>query len=221
MSLLRLSAGSRARITLPGSRAGAIASAALWVTIAAAAPASATQAVAAARPVAAAGFTAGQVSRIDRLLQLIQERLEIAPAIAETRWKTMSRIEDSDSESALIDGVRRQSAALRLDVDLALGFAQAQIDAGKIIQAERHKQWAGNPDAAPKRQPVANPLRASTAEPELGVPLLRAFRDALGVLRRPRSRELLDARAADLIHVGGPDLLAAQAALKPLYAIAN
>jgi len=64
-------------------------------------------------------------------------------------------------------------------------------------------------------------LRASTAEPELGVPLLKAFRDALGVLRRPRSRALLDARAADLIHVGGPDLLAAQAALKPLYAIAN
>src|SRR4029079_1587517 len=106
----------------------------------------------------------------DRLLRLIQERLDMAPAIAETRWKAMSRIEDSVSEQALNDGVRKQSAALRLDVDLALGFAQAQIDAGKIIQAERHKQWAGNPDAAPKRQQVANPLRASTTEPELGLP---------------------------------------------------
>jgi chorismate mutase len=154
-------------------------------------------------------------------LKLIQERLELAPAIAEMRWKTMSRIEDHGSERALLEAVRKQSAALRLDADLAVRFAQAQVEAGKIIQAERHKQWAAEPARSPKRQQVDNPLRASTNEPELGLPMLKAFRDALDVLRRRGARNLLDARAADLIRVGGSDLLAAQAAMKPLYEIAN
>jgi chorismate mutase len=202
-----------------GARAGAIASLAAWLAVAAT-TAVAFPAATIAAP-AVSGFNTAQVERVDRLLRLIQERLDMAPAIAETRWKTMSRIEDSASEKTLLDAVKKQSAALRLDVDLALAFAQAQIDAGKIIQTERHKQWAAEPGAAPRRQPVANPLRASTTEPELGLPLLKAFRDALEVLRRQGARGLLDARAADLINVGGPDLLAAKAALKPLYEIAN
>ena len=169
----------------------------------------------------AAAFTQTQVGRVDQLLKLMQARLELAPAIAEMRWRTMSRIEDHGSEHALLDAVRKQSASLRLDADLAVRFAQAQVDAGKIIQAERHKQWAAEPARSPKRQQVDNPLRASTNEPELGLPMLRAFRDALDVLKRRGSRNLLDARAADLIRVGGSDLLAAQAAMRPLYEIAN
>ena len=51
--------------------------------------------------------------------------------------------------------------------------------------------------------------------------MLTAARDAAPVLRRRGGRVLLDARAADLIRVGGQDLLAGQAALKPLYEIAN
>jgi chorismate mutase len=178
-------------------------------------------AAAVTNPPAAAAFTPHEIGRVDELLKLMQERLELAPAIAEMRWKTMSRIEDDGSERALLEAVRRQSAALRLDAELALRFAQAQIDAGKIIQAERHKHWAAEPARSPKRLHVANPLRASTSEPELGVPLLTAFRDALDVLRRRGARNLLDARAADLIKVGGPDLLAAQAAMRPLYELAN
>jgi chorismate mutase len=166
-------------------------------------------------------FTPQQVGRVDRLLQLIQQRLDLAPAIAETRWKKMSRIEDSASELALIDAVRAQSAALRLDRDLAVRFAQAQIDAGKIIQTVRHQQWATAPANAPTRQSATHAWQASTSEPELGMAMLRAFRDSLDVLRRRGARGLLDARAADLIRVGGSDLLAAQAALKPLYEIAN
>jgi chorismate mutase len=178
-------------------------------------------AVATANPQLTTAFTPAQVGRVDQLLKLMQERLELAPAIAEMRWKTMSRIEDHGSERALLEAVRKQSAALRLDADLAVRFAQAQVEAGKIIQAERHKQWAAEPARSPKRQQVDNPLRASTNEPELGLPMLKAFRDALDVLRRRGARNLLDARAADLIRVGGSDLLAAQAAMKPLYEIAN
>lgn len=166
-------------------------------------------------------FSRADIARIDRLLALIQQRLERAPELAEARWRDMSRIEDTASEKQLLDAVRRQAATLGLDADLAVRFAEAQVDAGKIIQAERHKQWAKAPGTAPPRERVADPLRATTAEPELDPALLKAWRDALPVLRRRDVQEVVDARAADLIRVGGSDLLAAQAALRPLYDIAN
>jgi chorismate mutase len=169
----------------------------------------------------APGFSPVEVGRVDRLLQLIQKRLELAPIIAETRWKTSSRIEDSMSEQIVIDAVRARAAALGLDADLATRLARAQIDAGKIIQTARHREWAADTRVAPARDATANAFQASTPEPKLSAAMIKAFRDAITVLRRRGGRSLLDARAADLIHVGGSDLLAGQVALRPLYDIAN
>lgn len=168
-----------------------------------------------------AGFSTAETARVDQLLKLIQKRLEQSPATAEARWKAMARIEDSASEQAAIDAVRTAAESMRLDPEFAIRFAQAQIDAGKIIQTARHREWAANSTIAPPRQGTAGVFHASTPEPAFSRALLRALRDSLAVLRRRGSRGLLDARAADLIHVGGPDLLAGQAALKPLYEIAN
>ena len=169
----------------------------------------------------AAGFTRSEVARVDRLLRLVQKRLELAPANAATKWKTMSRIEDSESEQAVITAVRTRSAQLGIDVELATRFAQAQIDAAKIIQAARHQQWAADASTAPARDTKTNAFQAATPEPEFDAAMLRALRDAISVLRRHGARAVLDARAADLIQVGGADLLAGQAALKPLYHIAK
>ncbi len=169
----------------------------------------------------AAGFTKSEVARVDRLLRLVQKRLEMAPANAATKWKTMSRIEDSVSEQAVITAVRLRSAELGLDAELAARFAQAQIEAAKIIQAARHREWAADAGTAPARETKADSFHASTPEPEVEPDMLRALRDASIVLRRRGGRAVLDARAADLIHVGGADLLAGQAALKPLYDIAK
>jgi chorismate mutase len=169
----------------------------------------------------APGFSPTEIGRVDRLLQLIQKRLELAPTLAETRWKTSSRIEDGMSEQTVIDAVGARSATLGLDAELATRFARAQIDAGKIIQTARHREWAADTSLAPARDTTANVFQASTPEPEFSAAMIKAFRDAVAVLRRRGGRSLLDARAADLIHVGGPDLLAGQAALRPLYDIAN
>ena len=169
----------------------------------------------------APGFSPAQVGRVDRLLRLVQKRLEQAPKIAETRWKTMSRIEDSASEQAVIDAVRARSVRLGIDTELSAGFARAQLDAGKLIQTARHREWAADASLAPTRDTTANIFQASTPEPEFSAAMLRALDEAVTVLRRRGGRNLLDARAADLIHVGGPDLLAGQVALKPLYDLAN
>ncbi len=167
------------------------------------------------------GFSSAQIGRIDRLLQLIQKRLDLAPGVAETRWRTMARIEDSANDHAMIESAKTRSARLGLEPALAVRFTEAQIEAGKIIQTARHRHWASDPALAPQRNKDADAFKASTADPEVGPDLLTAVRDAAPVLRRKGGRALLDARAADLIRVGGPDLLAAQAALKPLYEIAH
>ena len=169
----------------------------------------------------AGGFSPVEIARVDRLLQLIQKRLELAPIVAETRWKTMSRIEDSMSEQTAIDAVAVRAAKLGLNAEFAARFASAQIEAGKIIQAARHRAWAMDTSLAPGRDTTANVFKASTPEPEFSTAMLRALRDAATIVRRRGGRILLDARAADLIHVGGPDLLAGQTALMPLYEIAN
>ena len=124
-------------------------------------------------------------------------------------------------ETAMMETVRAGSISIGLDTAFAVQFAQAQVDAGKIIQAARHRDWAANAAQAPKRNAAADAYHSSTAEPEVGRALLTALRAASGVLRRQGGRQLLDARAADLIRVGGADLLAGQAALRPLYEIAH
>ena len=162
-----------------------------------------------------------QVGKVDRLLQLVQKRLDLAPGIAEMRWRTMARIEDSPREHAMLEQVRARSAKIGLDEGFAVRFTEAQMEAAKIIQTARHRQWATDAAAAPPRDKNADAFKSSTAEPEVGTELLTAARDAMTVLRRRGGRALLEARAADFIRTGGPDLLAGQAALKPLYEIAN
>jgi chorismate mutase len=169
----------------------------------------------------ATGFTPNQVRKVDRVLRLIQARLDLAPGTAETRWRTMARIEDHASETALLDKVRSRAAKLGLDPAFAERFASAQIEAGKLMQAARHRQWAADKAGAPKQESRPEGYRTSSTEPDIGADLLAAARDAATVLRRPGGRQLLDARAADLIRVGGQDLLAGQAALKPLYDISR
>jgi len=207
-------AGTRRRRYGTMNRLRVLAAVSAWML---AVPALAVQP--AAQP--AAGFTKAEVARVDRLLRLVQKRLEMAPANAATKWKTMSRIEDSVSEQAVITTARSRSAQLGLDAELAVRFAQAQIEAAKIIQAARHREWAADAGSAPARDVNADSFRASTPEPEVEPAMLRALRDASIVLQRRGGRAVLDARAADLIQVGGADLLAGQAALKPLYDIAK
>jgi len=101
-------------------------------------------------------------------------------------------------------------------------FAQAQIDAAKIIQTARHREWAAERQQGASPGNRVDPFRATTP----GNPNSARRCSAPSATRLPccgghGGRSLLDARAADLIQVGGPDLLAGQAALEPLYDIAN
>ena len=171
-------------------------------------------------------FSRSDIVRVDRLLAQIQSRLQLAPKSAALRWTSMTRIEDSEGEQRTLDSVRTQSRRLALDADAAVAFGRAQIEAEKSIEAARHRQWTLDAKSAPPRNvergatDVAYPLSTQQLR-TLDDAELRALRDALPVLRRAGGRQLLDARAADVIQVGGSDLIASQIALKPLYDIAR
>ena len=166
------------------------------------------------------------IARIDDLLRHVQARLDLAPKLAESKWISMTRIEDSEGEEKLLATVRDRSPRLKLEPEFAASFARAQIEAAKSIQASRHRQWALDRATAPPRNVQRGPTDVAWPAPaRIDAPFddreLEALRDAMPVLKRPGGRMLLDARAADLIQVGGADLIASQIALEPLYRIAR
>ena len=137
----------------------------------------------------------------------------------------MTRIEDSVGEEKTLASVRTRSRALGLDPQVCRYLLRAQIEATKSIQASRHRAWALDAKTAPaaERRTWRDRCRVSgfvAGRVTLKTANSRAARRAADPAR-PAGRRLLDARAADLIQVGGADLLASQIALEPLYAIAR
>jgi len=175
---------------------------------------------------AACATTAGprhsgeDTKKVDALLQLIQERLDVAPEVAQTKWNTKAPIEDAPREQQIIDRVRGKAKDFGLEPQFVAEFFQAQIEASKIIQTTRHKAWTaeGRPpfdkiaDLGKDIRPVLDRLEPA---------LLGALRDARPVIERPGAKALLDARAPELIKVSGFDLQAGTVALAPLYSIAK
>ncbi|HEY8025194.1 MAG TPA: gamma subclass chorismate mutase AroQ [Burkholderiaceae bacterium] len=106
--------------------------------------------------------SAGDRPEIARLMQLIDQRLAIAPMVAEAKWNSGAPIDDPTREKLLLDTLGRQAQAAGLDRTFAQRFFQAQFDAGKLIQTALHARWRieNRPpfDAAPDLARDVRPL---------------------------------------------------------------
>jgi hypothetical protein len=149
------------------------------------------------------GFAPAQVARVDRLLRLIQKRLDMAPGDRrDARWRRCrgsrtARARSADRRSAKALGRRSARGVVRIR------FAQAQIDAGKIIQAERAQAMGGDPSRAEASGECR--IRCAHRRPSLNSATpVEGIRATRCTSSDAAARALLDARAADLIHVGGP-----------------
>ena len=78
---------------------------------------------------------------LDALLELIGERLAVMPDVARHKYNSGAAVEDLTREAQVIEAVTTQGEAAGLDKDVAATFFQAQIDASKMIQAERIAVW--------------------------------------------------------------------------------
>ncbi|WP_253273716.1 gamma subclass chorismate mutase AroQ [Collimonas arenae] len=78
-------------------------------------------------------------AKADHLLQLIDQRLDVAPMVAKAKWNSGGAINDPPREQLILDAVTAQASGL--DAVFVRRFFQAQFDASKALQLGLHAQW--------------------------------------------------------------------------------
>jgi chorismate mutase len=151
-----------------------------------------------------------------QLIGLIDERLAVAPLVAQSKWNSGAAIDDPVRERLILNDVARRATEAGLDPALAIRFFQAQFDAGKLVQRRLHAQWRAQqrgpfspaPDLAREVRPVLDRLTPQliaalqTLEPMLQRPdadarlaaAAEGWRNADADVRAIALQPLLDAR---------------------------
>ncbi len=78
---------------------------------------------------------------VDRLLQLMQQRLMVQHDVARWKWNQKSPIEAPQREQELLAQLRQQAIAYGLDPDTVNAFFQWQILTGKLVQKADFQNW--------------------------------------------------------------------------------
>ncbi len=91
-------------------------------------------------------------STLAPLLDSVQQRLEIAPKVALTKWDSHKPVLDAPRERDVIAGAGKLAADYQLDGALAEQFFAAQIEANKLVQYGLLAQWnqAGSAPTTPR-----------------------------------------------------------------------
>ncbi len=79
--------------------------------------------------------------QVDRLLNLIRQRLLIQNDVARWKWNQNSAIEAPEREQVLLAELREQAPAYGLAPDAVVVFFQWQIFAGKLLQVDDFQTW--------------------------------------------------------------------------------
>jgi chorismate mutase len=145
-----------------------------------------------------ASFTSDDTARVDRLLGLIGERLDVAPEVARTKWNTRAPIDDPLREERVLETAVKAATEYGLDPHVAKAFFRGQIEASKVVQRALHAEWtdgsqsafANVADLGVEIRPVLDRLTPA---------MLRALVEALPVLERRGGRRLLQAQLRELL----------------------
>lgn len=135
---------------------------------------------------------------IDRMLVLIDERLDVAPVVAQSKWNSGAPIEAPEREAEILDQVGEDAEAAGVDADFARRFFDKQFEASKQIQRRLHHEWlqegrspfADPPDLAEEVRPVLDRLTPQLIE---SLAEMQRIADVEGAGR------YLEQRAAELI----------------------
>ncbi|KAA0011916.1 gamma subclass chorismate mutase AroQ [Billgrantia pellis] len=135
---------------------------------------------------------------IDRMLVLIEERLDVAPVVAQAKWNSGASIEAPEREARILDQVTAQAGEAGVEEDFARRFFEKQFEASKQVQRRLHHQWlqegrspfADPPDLAEDVRPVLDRLTPQ---------LIEALADIERVAEVEGTGRYLERRAAELI----------------------
>lgn len=78
---------------------------------------------------------------VDRLLDLIRQRLDVMPGVARAKWNRKLAITDPKREAALLTKLTAEGTALDLPEAFVRQFFQAQITASKLVQEQLFEDW--------------------------------------------------------------------------------
>ncbi|MDI5935742.1 gamma subclass chorismate mutase AroQ [Halomonas kalidii] len=135
---------------------------------------------------------------IDRMLSLIDERLDVAPVVARSKWNSGAAIEAPEREAQILGRVADEASEAGVDEAFAREFFQKQFDASKQIQRRLHLRWvqegrgpfASPPDLAEEVRPVLDRLTPQ---------LIDALGDMQRIARVEGAGRYLEARARVLV----------------------
>nr|WP_237562080.1 gamma subclass chorismate mutase AroQ [Halomonas icarae] len=151
---------------------------------------------------------------VDRMLSLVDERLEVAPLVARAKWNTGTNIEAPKRETEILDRVASRAAEAGVDEAFARDFFQAQFEASKLVQRRLHRRWQKEergpfdnpPDLAEDVRPVLDRLTPA---------LIEALAEWQPLVEDPSVALYLEARAPELV-TGDFDGEPRRVALEPL-----
>ena len=132
----------------------------------------------------------------DHLLQLIDQRLDVAPMVAKAKWNSGGAVNDPPREQLILDAVTAQASGL--DAVFVRRFFQAQFDASKALQLGLHAQWqqqgAGKFSDAPDLGRDVRPLLD-----RLTPQLIASLRQLQPLLAEPGMRNYIESRSASIV----------------------
>jgi chorismate mutase len=160
------------------------------------------------------------IEKIDRVLTLIQQRLGYMEDVARNKWNSGAPIEDLPREREIIAGIGLRAAGYGLDAEIAQDFFRAQIEASKVMQNARFREWRVQnqppfrnlPDLRDEIRPALDALTPM---------MMSALAAALPVLRAPGAPRVIDARAAAIVTGAPAAAPALETAIAPLKRVSS
>lgn len=160
--------------------------------------------------------TAAQYQQqVDKLLELMRQRLLIQNDVARWKWNNNGAIEAPQREQELLTQIRQQAPAYGLAPDAAAVFFQWQIFAGKTAQINDFQKWQRDKvqsfDNVPDLNNTLRPL-LDKLTPEL----LSALAPLSPALNCPALQQLIQLRAQVVLRGEGIDNTVRRVAIAPL-----
>jgi chorismate mutase len=152
---------------------------------------------------------------LDRLLQLMQQRLLLMHDVARWKWNQKQAIADPKREQAFLERMQEKAQTHGLNEEFARSFFRAQIEAAKQVQEDDFQRWQAEgrgsfvdvPDL-----PTLQRQRIDQASDEL----LSALAAARPFLESADMRVQLGARAVKVLAGDGITSRVCRMALQPL-----
>ena len=91
--------------------------------------------------ITAQAYTIDEISRADRILHLIDQRLRISVLVARAKWNENLPIEAAGRESVVVANFEELARDKGIPSELARSFIEAQIVASKLVQTELFAAW--------------------------------------------------------------------------------